>query len=404
MRAAAVALVLVVGAAVVLWYGNTLNSLVLGGLIGGLAALLLSIPISLLLFSYFSHRHEDQLREEVRQEMSLSQIHEFQEYLEAPEEDVYAAEVPLLPPVGSPVAYKQDNYRISTGRNLVPSYQVSPPARRSLPAPENQLSRQRTTEYPLRPVRPSNSASLTPPGRGSRHPNPARQQRYPGFPGYQPTAPRALHQHQTAALRAARQEAAQQYTDDDLEVYPTRTSKRVPAVRPAQNLVPQQYRPRVNRPVQKLNPQSVGQFRSKRTVDGSSVPPGNNRALPGAGESFAHRASQEAKYRSPDQHTDQLGRRNSQTDQFRQPTGPAPRGPQTDQIRRPSGPTVRNPQVEAQRRNPDVITGSLQNPMIRRAPYMYEDDPLRYELAQQIDGQSIQRRASRYQEDEDQQD
>jgi hypothetical protein len=33
---------------------------------------------------------------------------------------------------------------------------------------------------------------------------------------------------------------------------------------------------------------------------------------------------------------------------------------------------------------------------------MYEDDPLRYELAQQIDGQSVQRRASRYLEDEDQ--
>src|SRR5436305_8216761 len=109
MRAATVALVLIFGAAVVLWYGNTLNSLVLGGLIGGLAALLLSIPISLILFSYFSHRHEDQLREEVREEMSLSQIHEYQEYLEAPEEDVYEAEVPLLPPVGSSVAYEQDD-------------------------------------------------------------------------------------------------------------------------------------------------------------------------------------------------------------------------------------------------------------------------------------------------------
>jgi hypothetical protein len=392
MRAAAVALVLIVGAAVVLWYGNTLNSLVLGGLIGGLAALLLSIPISLLLFSYFSHRHEDQLREE----MSLSQI---QEYLEAPEEDVYEAEA-LLPPV----AYEQDEYRTSTGRNLVPSYQVMPSGRRNLPVSDNQDFRQRTTEYPLRPVRPSNSASLTPPGRGSRHPNPSRQQRYPGFPGYQPTAPRALQQHRTAALRAARQEAAQQYIDDDLEVYPTNTSKRVPAVRPVQNLVPQQDRPRVNRPAQKLNPQSAGQYRPKRTVDGSSVPPGNNRALPGAGESFANRASQEANYRSPDQHTDQLGRRTSQTDQFRQPTGPAPRAPQTDQIRRPSGPAIRNPQVEAQRRNPDVITGSLQNPMIRRAPYMYEDDPLRYELAQQIDGQSVQRRASRYLEDEEQED
>src|SRR2546421_3327011 len=59
MRAAAVALVLILGAAVVLWYANTLNSWVLGGLIGGLASLLLSIPISLALFNYFARQHEE---------------------------------------------------------------------------------------------------------------------------------------------------------------------------------------------------------------------------------------------------------------------------------------------------------------------------------------------------------
>src|SRR5260370_36407698 len=62
MRAAAVALVLIVGAAVVLWFGNMLNSWVIGGLMGGLAALLLSIPISLTLFSYLARRHDEQLR------------------------------------------------------------------------------------------------------------------------------------------------------------------------------------------------------------------------------------------------------------------------------------------------------------------------------------------------------
>src|SRR5436305_14531672 len=77
MRVAAVALVVIVGAAVVLWFGNTLNSWVLGGLIGGLAALLISIPISLTLFSYLSHRHEEQLRleaeAEAEEEMYLAQ-------------------------------------------------------------------------------------------------------------------------------------------------------------------------------------------------------------------------------------------------------------------------------------------------------------------------------------------
>ena len=61
MKAAAMALVLIVGAAVVLWFGNTLNSWVLGGLMGGLAALLLSIPISLTLFSFLSRRHGERL-------------------------------------------------------------------------------------------------------------------------------------------------------------------------------------------------------------------------------------------------------------------------------------------------------------------------------------------------------
>src|SRR5437588_9358133 len=121
MRTAAVALVLIVGAAVVLWYGNTLNSLILGGLIGGLAALLLSVPISLVLFSYFSRRHEDHLRTEVQVEMSLAQIHEYVS-LEAPE-DLYHAEFQMLPHA----EYARSDYRVTTGRNLVSSYPLPPP-------------------------------------------------------------------------------------------------------------------------------------------------------------------------------------------------------------------------------------------------------------------------------------
>lgn len=39
---------------------------------------------------------------------------------------------------------------------------------------------------------------------------------------------------------------------------------------------------------------------------------------------------------------------------------------------------------------------SLDVPLVRRAPYLYEDDPLRQELAQQIDEEPIIRRSSRY--------
>src|SRR5579859_2526994 len=123
MRAAAVALVLIIGAAVVLWYGNTLNSWVLGGLIGGLAALLLSIPISLVLFSFFSRRHDEQLRAEVQGEMSLAQIHE---YFEAPA-DLSEPEVRLLPPA----EYEQSDVRIVTGRQFVSPYPLLPAARQT---------------------------------------------------------------------------------------------------------------------------------------------------------------------------------------------------------------------------------------------------------------------------------
>jgi hypothetical protein len=43
-----------------------------------------------------------------------------------------------------------------------------------------------------------------------------------------------------------------------------------------------------------------------------------------------------------------------------------------------------------------MMTGNLKTPLVRRAPYLYEDDPLREELAQQIDGGPIVRRSSRY--------
>jgi hypothetical protein len=49
-----------------------------------------------------------------------------------------------------------------------------------------------------------------------------------------------------------------------------------------------------------------------------------------------------------------------------------------------------------------MMTGNLKTPVVRRAPYLYEDDPLREELAQQIDGEPIVRRSSRHLQSEDQ--
>jgi hypothetical protein len=44
--------------------------------------------------------------------------------------------------------------------------------------------------------------------------------------------------------------------------------------------------------------------------------------------------------------------------------------------------------------NPPLTNGNIKKPLVRRAPYMYEDDPLRQELSQQVEG-PITRRSSR---------
>lgn len=78
---------------------------------------------------------------------------------------------------------------------------------------------------------------------------------------------------------------------------------------------------------------------------------------------------------------------------------------QTDQLRQQTGQIVRNPRIDEQRRNPETITGDLGIPMVRRAPYMYEDDALRDEFARMIDPPSVRRssrrEAERFYEEQD---
>ena len=121
------------------------------------------------------------------------------------------------------------------------------------------------------------------------------------------------------------------------------------------------------------------------------MPPSTGRALPGAGESSTGQNTESLRSRMHEPQTEKLHGRTQQTGQFRQP----PPAPQTGQL-------ARHPQVDvqAQRRNPDVISGSLKNPLVRRAPYMYEDDPLRQELAQHLEAPQV-RRSSRSEAYED---
>lgn len=408
MRAAAVALVLLVGAAIVLWYANTLNSWVLGGLIGGLAALLLSIPISLTLFSYLSRRHDEQIQAQEQEDLArveeeAAHEHEY-EFLRSPAEVEAGVYLP---------AHIDEHEQRTAGRNLpapTPSTHSAsrlPAARQyqqsqqyqqyqqsqQLAPTENQRYRQQANDYRPEPVRQQRPAQLplspqTARVQGNqsptRRPAAAKPVRYPGFPGYQGSSQRGYHQ--TMALRAARLEATKQQ-EPDTEVIPTHPSKRLPAVQPDQRV---SKIPKISRELQ-TQQQAPQHYRSKRTVDGSSLPPGRNRALPGPDESTTTGTS--ASYRMQEPQTDQIGTRYPQTGQFRR-SQPSPQ----------TGQTTRNPQVESQPLNPDRISGSLQHPLVRRAPYMYEDDPLRQELAQQINNTGVRRRSSRYQEYEDEEE
>ena len=72
--------------------------------------------------------------------------------------------------------------------------------------------------------------------------------------------------------------------------------------------------------------------------------------------------------------------------------------PETENLRDnpQKGQFIRNPQLGQSDRRPEMTTGNLNSPLVRRAPYLYEDDPLRQELAQQIDEEPIVRRSSRH--------
>ena len=353
MRTAAVALVLIVGASVVLVFGNMLNLWVLGGLMGGLAALLLSIPISLTLFSFLS-RHQDQrlgTMEPELEEISLARSYDYEDVEEI--QPVYEAEVDEyeLPRYREMNEYRRRN---SAARELpTPIYPRLPAAGQSqASALVDSTLLQHGSK---RSFTPRQLPKVSPARRGqeasSQRLSPDRRPYYPGSPSYQGNVSRSLHQ--SAALRAARQEAAQQ--QEDVEILPITKyyQKRIPATRPlSSSNSARQADPQMNRRTSRQLPRQrvyQSQDRTRRPNGGSRTEPMNRN----------------------------LGY------------------PQTGPLRQ----VTRNPQWDEEYFDPEVSTGSLKNPLVRRAPYMYEDDALRQELAQQVD-RPIVRRSSRYEEEE----
>jgi hypothetical protein len=359
MRAAALAIVCIFGAAVILVFANSLNSWVLGGLIGGLAALLISIPISVMLFTTLS-RHHDLKLQALHQELGelgyvdldenrYEEVYDADSYVLS-EEEYYnqtvnrrMADVRALPAAGQSHASFSANREFNErmGRSA-----------QSLKRPSQAIPQERRKGAPTQALSSDRRQS-----RRSMHEVNAMRSRF-----------------QTAALRDARQEA-QQF--DDVQVIPTHThapNKRVSQGRTSQSLAGQPTRSRQARPQPELQQQ-------QRTAA-----PNDSRSTLSSGE--LHSTT-----RSP--RTDELQSGRTRIRSSYPETDSLRAHPQTGQI-------VRNPQLGEPLRNSDMMTGNLNTPVVRRAPYLYDDDPLREELAQQIDGGPIMRRSSRHLQSEDQ--
>ncbi|MDQ6661082.1 MAG: hypothetical protein M3Z24_08965 [Chloroflexota bacterium] len=409
MKAAVVALILVIAAIAVLWFANTLNSWVLGGLIGGLAALLISIPISVTLFVHLSHQHDERLKREAEEDVGVRQSMAHPARPVA----VYEAEAyPLLTEQEDEENYEEE-YRAIPRRNLpapIPSasYQRAPaPAPRQTqqhaPPPRQQQQVSSRSELVARP-HSTNLASAQrsqaqerdlPAARGRGAPvrrAPAPKPYHPGFPLY--ARPSERSQQQTSALRGAQREAMQRQSINDISAYPPKRqldsrSKQQNEERPLPSKVPNTSR--------QLTKMPGRQYQPRRTVD-STPSTSNGRYLPGRNETSAH---QTGYAQSESDETEYTSNRHPNTDQIRY----SPQTGQTDRMRRPpqTGQTTRNPRLDPQQGSPDTISGSIKNPLVRRAPYMYEDDPLRQELAQRIDAPAVRRssRLRQYEEEDE---
>jgi len=375
MRAAAVAIVFIFGAAVILVFANSLNSWVLGGLIGGLAALLISIPISVMLFTFLSRRHDLKLQT-LHQELSEMGYVDLDEsgYEEIYETDAY-------------VLSDEEYYNQAVNRRMA-DVRALPAAGQSQVSANREFNERtgRSTQSSRRP------SQALPQGHGKGTPtqDPCSHRRQSRRSMHEVNAMRS--RFQTAALRDARREA-QQF--DDVEVIPTHTqapNKRVSPGRTSQPLAGQPTRSRQARPAPELpqKQQVAHPNGSRRTIDTTSGQQNGARRTVSSGE--LHTANRPP--RTDSLHTDEL-----QTDRPRVRSS----YPETESLRwhPQTGQMARNPQLGEPLRNPDMMTGNLKTPLVRRAPYLYEDDPLREELAQQIDGGPIVRRSSRHLQSED---
>jgi hypothetical protein len=192
---------------------------------------------------------------------------------------------------------------------------------------------------------------------------------------------------QTAALHAARLEAQQL---EDIERMSTHTRLTHTQASPGRTSHPSGRQTESSRQVrpgsdQTRQQKAAQQNSSQRPQDVSSSQQNHTRRSASPDEPYSKNWSPQ---------TDSLHLNNIQTGSLRMKSST----PETETLRAhpQTGQITRNPQLGQSNRNPDLITGNLNSPLLRRAPYLYEDDPLRQELAQQIDEEPIVRRSSRH--------
>ena len=406
MRAVATALVLIAGAAVILWYGSTLNnSWVLGGLIGGLAALLLSIPISLTLFSHFSRRHDEHLRAEEQEE----EIHF------ARERDEYD-----YPMISSRRAYEvegegysiqevdEDDYDEEDDEEYWREEEMRRRPRR-LPAPESDVprtnQRQTTTRQTTNTRNGNNRLPAPRPQEYLPQPRQQMQQAQQIPQPMQSQKPQrrdtkvlrnsslgAISQHRMDALRAARMEAARASEDDDIEVSQTQRSRQERNVRSGQYM-----RDRTEQESQNvLHRASERPSNASRTSKGGgsdSLAPQREKSRPYSDDGNRQSAPPTSPY-SDTMRTSRENRREPQTDYI------SNRFPRTEPVRRARTKDLQPNQEPEEPDTSDIM--HVNRPLVRRAPYLYEDDDLRQQFAHEIEQMDPPRvrRSSRL-EDED---
>lgn len=377
MKVAALALVLIVASAVVLIFANTLNSWVVGGLIGGLAALLISIPISLIIFSTFARRHDERLYAQMLLQHEEDLAYAEEEYRQEYEEDDYYDEEEAYGRVYEAEAYyvdEEEEFELPRGRRQ-PELRSLPPAGQSYASlSARSTAKQRTAD--LAQNNTSSQSSRRPTrelaydrerGERTREFSTPRQKQQTGHQrtARTPYTTQSLRsQQQAAARRAARQEATQgrsQYGSEQLSTGPIQ-------------------RPTTTR---HLPPQSIQLSRSRVQEEAARRQIGEDGWLRPTNNREAKKPSNGGSERPQETQTDQLRNRD-----LYPATGPVRTNPDTGYI-------ARNRQVDEQSSEEEASTGNLFNPLVRRAPYLYEDDPLREELSQHIE-KPIRRRASRF--------